>query len=157
MSHETENRSPSRSWSLRRDLRDYRAVARKAAQPVSRCDGETMTFETKDSGKRVTFSTGMQRDTTEAKPRFDLLMPLNLPYKDQMLTRWAELMGRGAAKYSERNWEKASTTDELARFRESALRHFMQWFHGETDEDHAAAIMFNLTGAEYVKYQLHED
>lgn len=113
-----------------------------------------MTYETKDSGKRVEYSTGMQRDTTEAKPRFDLIMPLGVPFKDQLLTRWAELMGRGAAKYSERNWEKASTVEELDRFKESAYRHFMQWYHGETDEDHAAAVLFNLTGAEFVRHRI---
>jgi hypothetical protein len=26
----------------------------------------------------------------------------------------------------------------------------MQWYFGEDDEDHAAAVFFNITGAEYV-------
>lgn len=42
-------------------------------------------FITKDSGKRATFSTGMQRDLSEDKPRFDLLIPLCLPIKEQLL------------------------------------------------------------------------
>jgi hypothetical protein len=70
-------------------------------------------FETKDSGARVEFSTGMQRDVQDTKPRFDLICPKDLPYKEQMLTRWAELMQRGAEKYSARNWEKASTQKNL--------------------------------------------
>lgn len=30
----------------------------------------------------------------------------------------------------------------------------MQWINGETDEDHAAAIIFNIAGAEHVKSKL---
>lgn len=111
-------------------------------------------FETKDSGKRVEFSTGMQRDTNETKPRFDLITPLDLPFKEQMLTRWANLMQRGAKKYKARNWEKASTQEELDRFKDSAFRHLMQWLCGETDEDHAAAVFFNISGAEMVKSKM---
>ena len=108
-------------------------------------------YITKDSGERVSYDTGMQRDTSSNKARYDLISPAKLPMEKQMLTRWAKLMGRGAAKYDDRNWEKASTEKELARFKESAFRHFMQWYYGETDEDHAAAVFFNITGAEYVK------
>lgn len=111
-------------------------------------------FITKDSGERKEFSTGMQRDADKDKPRFDLIMPFDLPYENQMLTRWARLMQRGAQKYSQRNWEKASTQEELDRFIESAFRHFVQWLAGEIDEDHAVAVFFNITGAEYVKCKL---
>jgi hypothetical protein len=75
-----------------------------------------------------------------------------------MLIRWAELMGRGAIKYGERNWEKARTQEELDRFRASAFRHFCQWFYGlNPEEDHAAAVFFNIAGAEYVKQRMEED
>ena len=59
-----------------------------------------MAFETKDSGERQEFSTGMRRDVQTDKPRYDLL-------DKPMLKRWAELMGRGAAKYGEDNWKKS--------------------------------------------------
>lgn len=72
-----------------------------------------------------------------------------------MLVRWAELMGRGAEKYGERNWEKASTEEELERFKASGARHMVQWFYGmNPEEDHAAAVFFNISGAEYVKARL---
>ena len=34
-----------------------------------------------------------------------------------------------------------------------------QWLEGDESEDHAAAVMFNLSGAEYVKQKLvaHKD
>lgn len=111
-----------------------------------------VTFETKDSGERTTFDTGMQRDVTTGKPRFDLVVPEGIPYDQTMGYRHAMLMSRGAEKYGDRNWEKARTEEELHRFKQSAYRHFMQYYHGETDEDHASAVFFNITGAEFVKY-----
>lgn len=112
--------------------------------------------ETKDSGERAQFASGMQRDTNTGKPRFDLIQPLLLPYQDQMLYRWAMLMARGAAKYSDRNWEQAQSQSELARFYESCDRHYFQWRAGEADEDHAAAVMYNVSGAEYVQWRLQD-
>lgn len=105
-------------------------------------------FITKDTGKRVTFKSGMNRDIQEDKPRYDLIY---LP----MLKRWAELMDRGAKKYGERNWEKAEGREELERFKASAFRHFIQWMNNEQDEDHASAVFFNISGAEYVSNKLN--
>jgi hypothetical protein len=113
-------------------------------------------YETKDSGKRVEFETGMVRDTQEGKPRFDLIIPEGLPYHETMMYRRAQLMARGAAKYDDRNWEKARTPEELARFKASAFRHFMEWYCDETDEDYAAATQYNMDGAEYVKWRLRQ-
>ncbi len=102
-------------------------------------------FVTKDSGERHEFTSGMKRDTSTDKPRYDLVY-------HPMLKRWAELMGRGAVKYGARNWEKASGQAEFDRFKESAFRHFMQWFMSENpEEDHAAAVFFNISGAEFLK------
>lgn len=111
-------------------------------------------FETKDSGERAVFESGMQRDTQAGKPRFDLCLPVGIAYEDQLLTRFAKLMGRGAEKYTERNWEQANSQAEVDRMRASGLRHFMQWYHGETDEDHAAAVLFNIMAAEATAHKL---
>jgi len=110
-------------------------------------------FVTKDSGKREEFESGMQRDTQEGKARFDLLFPLDVPYEHQFMTRVAQLLARGAEKYDERNWELAEGPAEYSRFRASAARHFAQWLAGEEDEDHAAAVVFNLLGAETVGWK----
>lgn len=158
-------------------------------------------FVTKDSGKRQEYATGMVRDVTDGKTRFDLVwFPLVEAWQDhrrglrahgmdfgevdrelvleeflrwwetpdiligarvaaflgaregqeELLRRWAELMTRGAVKYGALNWQKAATQTELDRFRESAARHFFQWYLGDRDEDHAAAVLFNLSGAMYV-------
>lgn len=107
-----------------------------------------MSFEIKDSGERTQFESGMVRDT--ATDKIDYSLALDGP----MFKRLAEHLTKGAKKYSKRNWMQASGQAELDRFRESALRHFLQWFNGETDEDHAAAVLFNINGAEFVKERM---
>ncbi len=103
-----------------------------------------MTFETKDSGQRIEYPSGMKRDIQDGKPDYTLCY-------EPILTRWAELMTRGAAKYGRNNWQLANSEEELERFKSSAFRHLVQWTRGDTDEDHAAAVIFNLAAAEYVK------
>lgn len=104
-------------------------------------------YVVKDSGKREEYESGMVRDTQEGKPDYTLL-------PNFMLTRWADHMTKGANKYGRRNWEKAQTPDELERFKSSAFRHLIQWLNGEQDEDHAAAVMFNIAAAEYTSQRI---
>lgn len=105
-------------------------------------------FITKDSGQRKEFASGMKRDVTTGKILWHLVN------SGPMLKRWAELLTRGAEKYDADNWMKANGDEELKRFKESAFRHFMQWYNNETDEDHGAAVMFNINGAEYTKTKI---
>jgi len=117
--------------------------------------GEVMkeTYTVKDSGKRQQFTSGMVRDTEDNKTDFGRILD------GPMLVRWAEHLTKGAKKYPDvkpgvANWMLAGGTPELVRFKKSALRHFIQWFQGEIDEDHAAAVYFNINGAEYVKNKI---
>ncbi len=112
-------------------------------------------YTTKDSGKRQEYESGMRRDLQDGKPDFSLLLT-DYPFSEQMLTRWAALMTRGAEKYGRRNWQLAESEEELERFKASAFRHFVQWITGEDDEDHAAAVFFNINSAEYVKARLEK-
>jgi hypothetical protein len=112
---------------------------------------------TKDSGKRQEYSSGMNRDVNDDKARFDLIFPEGIPYEEQLITRFAGLMMRGAKKYDSRNWEKASSKEELDRFKESALRHCIQWYCGERDEDHAAAVLFNIMGYEATNFKINNN
>jgi hypothetical protein len=107
-------------------------------------------FVIKDSGKREVFSGGMVRDTTEGK--IDWWRVRIGP----MLRRWAVHLTKGNDKYPDvkpmtPNWTLAEGEAEMLRFKASADRHFAQWFNGDTDEDHAAAVIFNINGYEYVK------
>lgn len=104
-------------------------------------------YTVKDSGKKEFYPSGMRRDTNSGKPRYDLI-PLF------MLKRIAEHYSNGAIKYGDNNWQLANSPEELNRFKESAFRHFIQWFSGEQDEDHASAVFFNVASAEYVKNRM---
>lgn len=108
-------------------------------------------FEVKDSGKRIEYPSGFRRDVTEGKVDYTLL-PL------EFLERWAEHMTKGAKKYGRENWRKAEPDEvgddgltPLDRFPASAARHFYQWLRGDTDEDHASAVAFNIAAMEYMK------
>lgn len=78
----------------------------------------------------------------------------NAVFEGPMFDRYAIHLTKGAKKYAKRNWMQATGQAELERFQESALRHFLQWLRGERDEDHAAAVWFNVNGAEYVKSRM---
>ena len=99
-------------------------------------------MKTLDSGERISYGGEAVRDTNAGKPRYDLISTVGLK-------RLAELMARGAEKYSDRNWEIGIGTETgipEARFYESAFRHLMQYASGDVDEDHLAAVCFNLFG-----------
>lgn len=106
-----------------------------------------MSFEVKDSGKRVDYPSGMRRDVQDEKIDYTLLPSF-------MLDRWAEHMTKGAKKYGRHNWQLANSQEELDRFKASAMRHMMQWLSGQDDEDHASAVMFNISAYEFVKQKL---
>lgn len=99
-------------------------------------------FEVKDSGQRAEFDGGMVRDSTANKTDFLLIRD------GVMFRRWAEHLRLGAIKYTKRNWMKGRGDEVASRFRESAARHFEAWLDGETDEDHAAGVFFNINGYE---------
>jgi len=91
-------------------------------------------FDTKDSGIREDFDGGAVRDTQKGKPRYDLIPP-------GPLERLAMLYTRGAEKYDEHNWTKGIP---VSRCITSLLRHVYQFIKRDTDEDHGAAIIFNV-------------
>ena len=104
-------------------------------------------FVVNDSGKRIYYPSGMRRDVQEGKPIYTLI-------DADFLYRLAMHLTKGAEKYGRENWRLANSEEELQRFKDSALRHMFQWLAGETDEDHMAAVAFNLAAAESVKRKL---
>lgn len=107
-------------------------------------------FTIKDSGERQVFNSGMTRDTSEGK--IDFLSCRWGP----MFRRWNEHLTKGRAKYPDPepgvpNWTLGNGVEEYMRAKQSAARHFEAWLDGETDEDHAAGVFFNINLAEYVK------
>jgi phytoene dehydrogenase-like protein len=105
---------------------------------------------------RKEFASGMVRDVEAGK--VDYTRVLDGP----MLDRWAELLTKSTERYPDveagvPNWTLANGQEELVRFRKSAFRHFRQWLRGDTDEDHAAAVWFNMNGYEYVKERMKRE
>lgn len=110
-------------------------------------------YTIKDSGVREEFDSGMVRDTASDKADVELI------FNGPMADRWVEHLTKGAQKYPDvsigmPNWMLARGLAELVRFRKSAVRHFRQWLRGDQDEDHAAAVFFNITGVEYVRQRM---
>ena len=110
-------------------------------------------FVVKDSGVRTEFASGMVRDTDASKVQYHRV------FEGPLLERWAKHLTLGAAKYPDNedgsaNWTRAEGQAELARFRASLCRHFVQFLRGDTDEDHAAAVVFNLNGMLYVQEKM---
>lgn len=94
------------------------------------------------------FDSGMVRSPSGDRTNFLLIR------SGPMFQRWAIHMTNGAKHYGDNNWMLAYGIPEFTRFQESAARHFEQWLAGDRVEDHAAAIFFNVNGAEYVRDRL---
>ena len=92
------------------------------------------------SEQTVTFETGSKRCAdvaggSRAYPlRYDLL-PV------EALRRWAETMGEGSLKYSDRNWEKGQPASVIVNH---AIAHLLEWLDGDRSEDHLGHCLFNL-------------
>lgn len=88
-----------------------------------------------DTGSRITYADGMAiREPSTGKGRYDLISP----FATRRLAKWMEL---GAEKYSSRNWEKGMP---YSRYVDSAKRHLDKFVMGMEDEDHLAAVAFNI-------------
>ena len=65
------------------------------------------------------------------------------------LTAFALFMEAGAKKYSFENWKLLNTPEDIERFKESCLRHYVQWQVEQQDENHLLATVFNLMALFY--------
>ena len=83
------------------------------------------------------FETGAQRDSDLSKPRMSLI-----PHAE--LIRVMDHYRKGGEKYGMNNWKQGMTTSV---FYDSAQRHLLKWWQGDTDEDHMAAVVWNVLGA----------
>jgi hypothetical protein len=115
------------------------------------------TFVVKAGGPQTVGAGGMVRSSGEGK--VDYILALD----GVMFRRWAEHLDRATKPrgdfpgYAKRNWMQATKgtpaerLEVMERARISAFRHFLQWLNGDVDEDHAAAVFFNLNVYETVK------
>jgi len=80
------------------------------------------------------FDTGAQRDTGDGKLRMSLIPQQELK---RVMKRYLD----GAEKYGENNWMNGMP---LSVYYDCAHRHLEAWWRGENDEDHAAAVVWNM-------------
>ena len=93
------------------------------------------------------FNTGAHRDTGDGKLRMSLIPHDEL---NRVLKRYLD----GAEKYGASNWKKGMP---LSVYYDSAQRHLFKWWRGDTDEDHAAAVVWNMLGAMWTEQNLKEN
>jgi Domain of unknown function (DUF5664) len=106
-------------------------------------------YTIKDSGQRAEFEGGGHRDTEDDKVDY------TLAFDGPMFERYAVHLTKGAKKYEPRNWMLFTDQAALERAQRSLARHFVQYQRGDEDEDHAAAIIFNLNVIERIKEMRH--
>ena len=87
-----------------------------------------------DTGERMSYEGGGMREPSTGKGAYELVSPFAL----ERIAKWYEL---GAQKYADRNWEKGIP---FGRLIQSALRHMYRWMQGRRDEDHLAAVYWNV-------------
>ena len=124
-------------------------------------------FTVEDSGEHQEFASGMMRDTSEGKTDHRIIN------YGPMKQRWIKHLNIARAKYKDiapgvPNWTVGDSIEEFDRYLESAERHFANWaslrraeltYWGlegsfipiHSDEDEAAAVFFNINGAEHVR------
>ena len=92
------------------------------------------------------FATGAQRDTSDGKLRMSLVPQQELK---RVMKRYLD----GAEKYGENNWMKGMP---LSVFYDCAHRHLDAWWSGKKDEDHAAAVVWNMLCAMHTESNAKE-
>lgn len=92
------------------------------------------------------FSTGAQRDTGEGKLRMSLIPQQEL---NRVMKRYLD----GANKYGHNNWMHGMP---LSVYFDSAHRHMQAWWQGDDQEDHAAAVVWNMLCAMWTEQNKEE-
>jgi len=88
------------------------------------------------------FDTGAQRDTSDGKLRMSLIPPQEL---ERVMRRYLD----GAEKYGENNWTKGMP---LSVYYDCMHRHLSAWWRGDDQEDHAAAVVWNMMCAMWTEH-----
>ena len=94
--------------------------------------------------------TGDERWLCAAIAHYSLAVNVDLP---KLMLDVAKHFENGALKYGEHNWEKGIP---ISRYIDSAVRHLMKDLAGETDEDHAAAFVWNCMCAAWTMAHMPE-
>ena len=107
---------------------------------------DTMFETVQDSGAREDFGTGAVRDKQHGKGLPHLIPPI-------ALRRLAQHFENGAEKYGRNNWQNGIP---LSSYIDSAQRHLWAIIEGKDDEDHAAAVIWNISCFIWTKSRISE-
>lgn len=92
----------------------------------------------------VTLGSGMVRSDDTGKPDYTTI---GLDFLEELAVHMtANIESKG---YN--NWKKASTEEDELRARRSAWRHFVAFQRGDDDENHAAALVYNVMVVRHVR------
>lgn len=127
-------------------------------QPCA-CGWKSVDHGLADSGAREVAANGFTREPDADKPDLSWLFEIEglelVPR--EMIERIAKHFANGSKKYAPDNWRRGTSPEALARYRRSVARHVFAWFRRETDEDHTAAIAWNLFIFEINKAQAERE
>ena len=108
-----------------------------------------MSYDIKNSGNNIIHESGMSREDKSDKIDYTLCY---LP----LLDRWASWMTKGGKIHGKENWMKANSPEEEREAITSLWRHFRAFIDDKQDEDHAAAMFFNICLIEHIRSK-HEE
>lgn len=99
-----------------------------------------------DSGARQVLENGFTREPELDRPDYlPLLTARGIELVPrELILRIAEHYFQGGLKYAPNNWRLGTDPATLERNRRSAVRHLVQWLRGDDDEDHLAAVTWNM-------------
>lgn len=97
-----------------------------------------------NTGEQTSFSTGAVRDAAKGKGFPHMIPPIGI-------RKIAKRFEDGAVNYGPHNWMKGIP---LSRYVDAIKRHCMAWEEGQTNEDHLAAIGWNMVCAAWTEEQI---
>jgi hypothetical protein len=104
---------------------------------------------TKNNWDNIEYEGWAKRENKIWKIRYDLIPIEYIKRIAWLYTRWAEI-------YWVRNWEKGVSEEYIDKMKQSLWRHFIQYLDWDTDEDHLAAVCFNLFWHDFLTNKLKE-
>lgn len=97
-------------------------------------DGTALGAGLPDTGARTAFASGAVRDAMHGKGDPHAIPPC-------FIRAVAKRFEDGRKKYGNGNWLKGIP---LSRYQDAVIRHVLAWAEGQTDEDHAGAVGWNV-------------
>lgn len=103
---------------------------------------ESLLFQYNLISSKDTFEKETQIIVDASIRAMDYLMKLENNSIYNTMVRFSKHYENGAKKYGDNNWRKGQP---ISRYYDSAMRHLWRLMDGDIEEDHASALLWNLT------------